>query len=437
MPVHAIADQAPAVQDWSSSGSRLRGSKPRWVREMAWTPLVAPLATGRVSSTGATAPPKTPAVAQPKPKRTCPSPSPWAQSTPRAQNLTAGEKDNPCVGQYHVAVDCVLPRAPTTRICEPVGGSRLPPEESQSARPSSAPGYKKYEEGPQERIIESIRGKSPAPDFGRSTPRPDKITKGESFWEVMEEKDVTKLSTHRRTEGHKFGVAARGGQKVEQGASWPPNVSYKHCSNEHKTRGTVAFDKQPAQRFREYKVPIGVAPVAGAHYPVKGFWDRVSDGMRHERHAVHDDDRAIQRRPKSVMDFSKTTGRPLLTPEPKASSSGRQSTSPGADAPRMSSFQDPSGSGVPHLPEDPVKPSPTWYQFTGRAPSPKGASRSSTPGGRKVQHSHRDNKGFAHDWALEECRRITEWFEWRHGKNQDMQGQEVDAQGAPSPRRFL
>merc|ERR1711896_33745 len=99
-------------------------------------------------------------------------------------------------------------------------------------------------------------------------------------------------------------------------------MGYKHCSNEHKTKGTVAFDKQTI-RFAEVQVPIGEAPKAGSRYPPKGFWDRVTGSMRHERCAVHDDDRAIQRRPKSVMDFSKGTGRPLLTPEPKASSSGR------------------------------------------------------------------------------------------------------------------
>jgi hypothetical protein len=203
-------------------------------------------------------------------------------------------------------------------------------------------------------------------------------------------------------------------------------------SNEHKTGGTVAFDKQ-SERFADTQVPLGAAPKAGARYPAKGFWDRVQGQCRHERCASHDDDRAIQRRPKSVMDFSKTTGRPLLTPEPKDPPTGAQYTSKSESrSGRTSSFQE----GVPHLPEDPAKPSPTWYQFTGRAPSPKGASRSATPGGRKAQQSYRENKGLAHEWALEECRRITEWFEWRHGQNQQ-QGQDFDAQGMPTSRRFL
>merc|ERR1719420_1168735 len=126
--------------------------------------------------------------------------------------------------------------------------------------------------------------------------------------------------------------------------------------------------------------------------------------MRHERCAVHDDDRAIQKRPKSVLDMSKTTGRPLCTPEPKEHPSVQRSMSPDLEvlrSGRMSSTPNPNSSAVPHLPEDPPKPSQTWHQFTGKAPLPKGAARSATPGGRKAASAQRENKGFAHEWALE------------------------------------
>lgn len=433
MPVQVIAETTPLVHDWSPAGAALRSSKPRWVREMAWTPLVPPPSHGGHSSRAAT-PTAAAAVEAPKAKKTASRPSAWATSTGRGAHST--EKDGPCVGQYHVAHDCVLPRAPAMKICERVGGSRLPPDESQSARPSSAPNHNHEEEDIPERIVESIRGHSPCVDFGRSTPRPDKLGNRESYWEVTEEKDVSKLSTKRTSVGHRFGKAPRNARKVQEGGSWPPNISYKHCSNEHKSQGTVAFAKQ-SPRFTD--VQIADPSKAGSRFTVKGFWDKVTSGMRHERYATHDDDHVIKRRPQSVMDMSKTTGRTLLTPEPKDYASGRQSTSPEPDAfrsGRMSSFQDPGSSVVPHLPEDPPKASQTWHQFTGRAPSPKGASRSAKPGGRKAASAKRDNKGFSHEWALEECRRITEWFEWRHGKNQE-QGQELDAQGMPAPRRFL
>lgn len=366
MPAHAIADALSISKDWSPAGAALRSAKPRWVREMVWEPLVAPPTVGGGggggASRGTTPVPHAPTTEAPKAKKTGPNPSPWATSTPRAGILGSGrgnqtaEKDGPCVGQYHIAHDSVLPRAPATRICKKVGGSRLPPEGSQTARPASAPGHNHHEEELPERIVESIRGKSPCADFGRLVPRPDKMAKGESFWEVMEEKDITKLSTQKRSVGHQFGKAPRGPTKVAEGASWPPNVNYKHCSNEHKTGGTVAFDKQ-SERFADTQVPLGAAPKAGARYPAKGFWDRVQGQCRHERCASHDDDRAIQRRPKSVMDFSKTTGRPLLTPEPKDPPTGAQYTSKSESrSGRTSSFQE----GVPHLPEDPAKPSPIW-----------------------------------------------------------------------------
>lgn len=429
MPALALTDGNQPVYDWSPAGSALRSAKPRWIREMAWSPLVAPPAVrhGGTSSGGPTPTPRAAARATKKTKKDFQIG--FGRRVKDDSSRDATEKDGPSVGQYHVAVDCVLPRAPTARICEPVGGSRLAPGGSQTARPASAPSHNSYDEEPvTARMIESVRGKTPEPDFGRSTPRPD--NKRESFWEVMQEQDVTKLSTQKRSVGHQFGKASRQPPKVGEGASWPPNVSYKHCSNETRTKGVVAFDKQ-SQRFRDMQLPQGTVPVRVCP---KGFWERVQGNMRHERCASHDDDHATRRRPKSVMDMSKTTGRPLLTPEPKDSATGRNSTSPDAQGSGiLASTLD--MNAVPHLPEDPAKPSQTWYQFTGRAPSPKGASRSATPGGRKAASLQRENKGFAHEWALEECRRITEWFEWRHSKNQE-QTMDIDPRAA-SPTRFL
>merc|ERR1711924_373185 len=134
-------------------------------------------------------------------------------------------------------------------------------------------------------------------------------------------------------------------------------------------------------------------------HPVKGFWDRIAEGMRHERVVESDNDHAIMARPKAVPNFSKVCGResPIMREkmpdrfDEQAIVSPSQIPSEGRQSPKSAAGPDsfsrggsrsqgrdviPAPNGVPHLPEDKAKPSATWFQWHGAAPRAKGAAKS-------------------------------------------------------------
>lgn len=149
--------------DWSLHGARLRSEKPKWLREMAWDPLVGPPKEDQRG--GPKAPKKPPDrkqylgknLLQPqrRNRRQVARASAWANAPGRGD--LQHEKDGP-TGQYNVHYECVQPRAPCALIMAPTAtprrrpGSRSPSPEGAEAggspqRGASSPGRQKAKSG--------------------------------------------------------------------------------------------------------------------------------------------------------------------------------------------------------------------------------------------------------------------------------------------------
>lgn len=261
---------------------------------------------------------------------------------------------------------------------------------------------------------EAVWGHSPAANFHSLAPRPMSVgARANSPWEPGDVLDAGVLSTTPRAPAFRFpqntvskstGRASRG----TPGAHYA--VSYTRLSSERRTASGVPFARQA-----DRNALTGSRAGSGGGQPI-GYWDRMMMGMTNERMRVHGDDAAV--RPGQRLENKQVPGKYIQQGGDFGSRTGREV---------LNSF-DVERSGVRDLSDAPAPPgaesaagkqftprADTWYAWRNEVPQPFGMAKSSLVSGPVRDGRGRPKKAgaMAAISALQECQRVTEWFEFR------------------------
>lgn len=259
---------------------------------------------------------------------------------------------------------------------------------------------------------EAVFGHSPAAVFHSLSAR--RQAARESPWEPGDIPELRALSTTPRAPAFRIptneskknttrAALAEGGGG--EGAKTPGahyHVEYNRLSSERRVTSGVNFGGQTGR-------DQAVSHKTGASVASVGYWDRVNAGMTNERMRVHDDDGVIRKRQDGAS-FGQSTGREVLNSF-NIERSGVRDLSDAPDSGPLTTTQ-PRGSGGRFN----TKPD-TWYAWRNETPQPTGAAKNLAV---DMEMSMRDLRGrvkkpgaIAAIQALQECARVTEWFEFR------------------------